>query len=56
MKICEGIKKREDCLVKVNCDTLLLYRALKQSDIRIKCDYQNQPSVLYFQYKGYFSE
>ena len=33
-----------------------LCRALKQSDIRIKCDNKNQLIVLYFQYKGTFSE
>ena len=33
-----------------------LRRALKQGDIRIKCDNKNQPSVLYFQFKGTFSE
>ena len=40
----------------VDCDTLLLRRELKQSDIRIKCDNKNQASVLYFQYKGIFSQ
>ena len=42
--------------LKVDCDTFLLQGALKQSDIRIKCDDKIQPSVLYLKYKGTFSE
>ena len=32
---------------KVVCDTLPVCRTLKQSDVKIKCDYKNQQSVLY---------
>ena len=42
--------------VKVDCNTLPLSRALKQSDKRIKYDNKNQPSALYFKYKGTSSE
>ena len=43
-------------LMLVDCDTLPLGRALKQSDIRINCDSRNQPTILYFQNKGAFSK
>ena len=38
------------------CDTLPLRTAFKQSNLRIQCDNKNQTCVLYFQYKGTFSD
>ena len=44
--------------LKMKADVALCYCAweLKQSNIRIKCDNKNQPSVLCFQFKGTFNE
>ena len=43
-------------LLRVKCDTLPLRTVLKQNNLRIQCDNKNQPCVLYFRYKGTFSD
>ena len=45
-------EEKEQCFSPflAKATTLILHRALKQSDIRLKCDTKNQPSVLYFHY------